>query len=102
LQLLCQSYCGRTGCKLDACQSLAARLIGNRFVATVLHPVFFTSNAAKSITVDCDPETGEKRVVLGKLVTQYLDVKPAKGVAVVGQPEKQVGAVLPNVSGGKY
>ncbi|KAK0620588.1 hypothetical protein B0T14DRAFT_497090 [Immersiella caudata] len=72
------------------------------FVTTVLRPVFITSNAAKSITIDYDPVMGEKRVVLGKLVTQYLDVKPAKGVAVVGQPEKQVGAVLPSTSGGKH
>lgn len=60
------------------------------FVATVLHPVFFTSNAAKSISIDFDPETGEQRVVRSKVVTEYLDVKPAKGVAVVGQPEKQI------------
>jgi hypothetical protein len=63
---------------------------GGAFVATILHPVFFTSNAAKSLTIDFDPETGEKRVVLSKLITEYMDVKPAKGIALQGQPAKQI------------
>jgi hypothetical protein len=62
----------------------------HRFVATVLHPVFFTSNAAKNITIDFDSETGETRLVRSKIITEYLFVKPAKGIAIAGQPEKQV------------
>ncbi|KAK4452617.1 PvdO [Podospora aff. communis PSN243] len=63
---------------------------GGVFVATILHPVFFTSNAAKNITIDCDPATGELRTVRSKIITEYLDVKPAMGDALAGQPRKQV------------
>ncbi|KAK0644087.1 S-adenosyl-L-methionine-dependent methyltransferase [Cercophora newfieldiana] len=63
---------------------------GGTFVATILHPVFFTSNAAKSITIDFDPETGEQRVVRSKVITEYMSVAPAKGVAHIGQPKKQI------------
>ncbi|KAK0616457.1 S-adenosyl-L-methionine-dependent methyltransferase [Immersiella caudata] len=63
---------------------------GGVFVATILHPVFFTSNAAKNITVDFDRATGELRVVRSKIITEYLDVKPAMGDALAGQPKKQI------------
>ncbi|KAK4182451.1 S-adenosyl-L-methionine-dependent methyltransferase [Podospora australis] len=60
------------------------------FVATLLHPVFVTSNAAKSVSISFNPETGEQQVIRGRLVTEYLDVPPFKGIAVPGQPVKQM------------
>ena len=59
-------------------------------MATVLHPVFFTSNATRSIEVGYDPATGECKVVRAKVIKEYLFVPPAMGIAVVGQPAKQV------------
>ena len=60
-------------------------------MATVLHPVFFTSGAAKSVTISFDPRTGEQEIVRAKVVQEYLRVAPAKAVAYIGQPAKQVG-----------
>lgn len=56
----------------------------------MLHPVFFTSNASRSIEVGYNPATGECEVVRAKVIKEYLFVPPAMGIAVVGQPEKQV------------
>lgn len=60
------------------------------FVAALLHPVFFTSNASRQIDVRYDPATGECEVVRGKLIKEYMSVPPAMGIAIPGQPEKQV------------
>ncbi|KAK3291542.1 S-adenosyl-L-methionine-dependent methyltransferase [Chaetomium fimeti] len=60
------------------------------FVATVLHPVFFTSNATRSIEVGYSPVTGECEIVRGKLIKEYMSVPPAVGIAIPGQPVKQV------------
>ncbi|AEO61384.1 hypothetical protein MYCTH_2311484, partial [Thermothelomyces thermophilus ATCC 42464] len=60
------------------------------FVATLLHPVFFTSNATRNIEVRFDPVTGESEIVRGKIVREYMSVPPSLGIAVPGQPEKQV------------
>ncbi|KAK5987958.1 hypothetical protein PT974_12094 [Cladobotryum mycophilum] len=60
------------------------------FVATMLHPVFFTSTYSRNVEVKFDPETGELEVIRSKVIKEYLDVKPAKGVAVVGQKSKQI------------
>ncbi|KAK0733078.1 S-adenosyl-L-methionine-dependent methyltransferase [Lasiosphaeria miniovina] len=68
------------------------RLLGpdGVFVATVLHPVFFTSGASRNIDLRFDPATGELGVVRAKVVRDYLFVPPAKGVAFVDQPERQL------------
>jgi len=65
-------------------------LICDRFVATLLHPVFVTSNAARNIQIDFNPDTGEPQVVRSKVIKEYLFVSPAKGDVVPGQPNKQV------------
>jgi hypothetical protein len=65
-------------------------LSSSRFVATLLHPVFFTSNAARNIEVRFDPVTGECEVIRGKIIREYMSVPPAMGIAVPGQPVKQV------------
>lgn len=67
-------------------------MTGIRFVATLLHPVFFTSNATRNIELGFNPSTGECEVVRSKVIKEYMSVPPAMGIAVLGQPEKQVGA----------
>ncbi|KAL7911877.1 S-adenosyl-L-methionine-dependent methyltransferase [Trichoderma velutinum] len=59
------------------------------FVATILHPVFFTSTYSRNIEITFDPLTGEQHIIRGKIIKEYLHVKPSKGVFIVGQPEKQ-------------
>ncbi|KAK4456709.1 ribosomal protein L11 methyltransferase [Cladorrhinum samala] len=59
------------------------------FVATVLHPVFFTSLHDRQISVRYNPSTGEEETVLSKCIYGYLSVKPSLGIAVPGQREKQ-------------
>jgi hypothetical protein len=65
-----------------------------RFVATVLHPAFVTSNASRHLEVRNNPETGELEIIRGKIIREYMSVPPYKGVAVPGQPQKQVGSSL--------
>jgi len=60
------------------------------FVATVLHPVFITNNAARKVEIDFDPETGEARIVRSKVIKEYLSVPVFKGWAMPGQPKMQV------------
>ena len=59
----------------------------------MLHPVFFTSGASKNIQVRYDPATGEQVVERTLVIKEYMDVLPALGIAVPGQPEKQVSDV---------
>jgi hypothetical protein len=60
------------------------------FVATLLHPVFFTSGAARNIEVNFNPVTGECEVVRSKVVKEYMSVPPAMGIAVPSQSVKSV------------
>ncbi|KAL8365481.1 hypothetical protein RB595_004342 [Gaeumannomyces hyphopodioides] len=62
---------------------------GGIFVATLLHPVFFTSNAAKNLELKFDETTGDLQVVRTKIIRDYLFVPPMKGIALPGQPAKQ-------------
>ncbi|GKZ21552.1 hypothetical protein AbraIFM66951_005242, partial [Aspergillus brasiliensis] len=48
------------------------------FVATLLHPIFFTSGAERQITVRDNPETSEREVDLAIVMRRYLDVPPAR------------------------
>ncbi|KAK5653837.1 hypothetical protein OQA88_7997 [Cercophora sp. LCS_1] len=64
------------------------------FVASVLHPVFFTSNATRKIELGFNPETGDLEVSRSKVITTYLDVPPARGIACPGQPTLQRGEKL--------
>jgi hypothetical protein len=59
-------------------------------VGTVPHPLLFTPGNSRIIDIRYDPVTGDREVVRGLLVKQYLSVAPAKGIAENGQPEKQV------------
>ena len=65
------------------------------FMATVLHPVFFTSNATRKIEIDFDRETGKTQVTRSKVIKDYLFVPPYKGWALPGQPRMQVGHRTP-------
>ncbi|KAK3305188.1 S-adenosyl-L-methionine-dependent methyltransferase [Chaetomium strumarium] len=60
------------------------------FVATLLHPVFSTSGAAINIQRRFNPATGEEEITRSRVITEYMDVPPAKGIAVDGQPAKQL------------
>jgi hypothetical protein len=62
----------------------------SRFVATLMHPAFVTNNAERNITVRFDPVTGEQEIIRGRLIKEYMSVPPAMGIAIPGQPEKQV------------
>ena len=48
------------------------------FVATVLHPLFFTSGARRQITVHEDPVTGQRIIDRSILLSQYQNVAPAR------------------------
>ncbi|KAK4154060.1 ribosomal protein L11 methyltransferase [Chaetomidium leptoderma] len=63
---------------------------GGVFVATLLHPVFFTSNATRNFNVGYSPVNGEYEVVRSKVITEYMSVLPAVGIALPGQPVKQI------------
>ena len=65
----------------------------DRFVATLLHPVFFTSGAARNIEVNFDPVSGDCEVVRSKVVKEYMSVPPAMGIAVPSQSVKSVSFV---------
>ena len=71
-------------------------LTAARFVATLLHPAYWTNGASRNIEVKFNPETGDKEVILSRVVKEYLHVPPAKGIAVVGQPEPQASVTFPS------
>ncbi|KAE8312177.1 S-adenosyl-L-methionine-dependent methyltransferase [Aspergillus transmontanensis] len=48
------------------------------FVATVLHPLFFTSGARRQITIHEDPATGQRIIDRSILLSQYQNVAPAR------------------------
>jgi hypothetical protein len=60
------------------------------FFATLLHPVFFTSGATRFVEVVTNEATGEYYNARGKIVREYRDKAPWRGVAVNGQPAFQV------------
>ncbi|KAM0258571.1 hypothetical protein ACHAQJ_003742 [Trichoderma viride] len=60
------------------------------FVATILHPIFFTSTYSRKIEVKINPRTADQEILLSKVIYEYLNVKPVKGVFVVGQETPQV------------
>lgn len=60
------------------------------FIATLLHPLFFTSDASRSVSQHYNPRTGELETVRAVVVREYLNVPPARGIAIPGQPVKQL------------
>ncbi|KAH6842318.1 S-adenosyl-L-methionine-dependent methyltransferase [Chaetomium sp. MPI-CAGE-AT-0009] len=63
---------------------------GGVFVATVLHPVFVTSNASRNVEVTYSPVTGECEITRSRIIKEYMSVPPAVGIAIPGQPVKQI------------
>lgn len=61
------------------------------FVATLLHPAFFTSTHSRNLDIKINPHTGDQEILLSKVVHEYLHVEPCKGVFIVGQETPQVG-----------
>ncbi|KAJ5762056.1 uncharacterized protein N7511_005438 [Penicillium nucicola] len=57
------------------------------FVATLLHPLFFTTGAARQTTVREDPETGQRSVDRSIVVSKYLNVPPARQLVLKGDTE---------------
>ncbi|KAK8130357.1 hypothetical protein PG999_002737 [Apiospora kogelbergensis] len=60
------------------------------FVATVLHPVFFTSGYTRSIELNDWKYRDKPEITRAKVIREYLDVPPSRGVAQWGQPALQV------------
>ncbi|XHG09868.1 hypothetical protein AWENTII_012905 [Aspergillus wentii] len=57
------------------------------FVATLLHPLFFTSGAARQIVVHESPETGQRIVDRSIVMRKYLNVPPARQLVLEGQTQ---------------
>ena len=61
------------------------------FVATMLHPVFFTSGATRHVEIEESGQTTNKPPVIRSInIRNYLHVPAWKGVAGYGQPKFQV------------
>ncbi|KAI9925450.1 hypothetical protein MW887_005831 [Aspergillus wentii] len=60
------------------------------FVATLLHPLFFTSGAARQIVVHESPETGQRIVDRSIVMRKYLNVPPARQLYVFHRPLNQL------------
>jgi hypothetical protein len=58
---------------------------GPSFVATLLHPIFFTSGASRQILVHEDLETGEHSIERSIVMTRYWNVPPAKQMVFPGR-----------------
>ena len=54
------------------------------FVATVLHPVFMTSDYSRDLRYRFDAETGEQTLECGKTIFGYMDVPPVKSAIFSG------------------
>ncbi|KAI0425812.1 S-adenosyl-L-methionine-dependent methyltransferase [Xylaria sp. FL1042] len=60
------------------------------FVATLLHPVFFTCQARRNIEIVDGGPDGYPEIIRTKTIEKYLEVPPYHGVAIYGQPAQQV------------
>ncbi|KAJ5679890.1 hypothetical protein N7462_008134 [Penicillium macrosclerotiorum] len=54
------------------------------FVATLLHPMFFTSGASRQILVKEDPTTGQEVIVRSINLQKYLNAPPVKQLVLPG------------------
>ncbi|KAK8087139.1 hypothetical protein PG994_002113 [Apiospora phragmitis] len=59
------------------------------FVATMLHPVFFTSGFTRSIELKDRNSLDKPEITRAKVIREYLDVPPSHAVAQWGQPTLQ-------------
>ena len=64
------------------------------FVCSLLHPVFLTSRASRSVEIRDDSERGDREVIHTKTLKGYMHVPPWKGWAIRGQPAQQVRSVF--------
>lgn len=53
-----------------------------------------TSTYSRQLNVSFNPETGASQIVNGKLITEYLDIAPYKGIATASQPVPHVCLLL--------
>lgn len=60
------------------------------FVAEQLHPVFFTSRYTRDLSFAEIPGEVGYHIRRGKLITEYLDVKPYRSGVFSWQPKAQV------------
>ncbi|KAK8039346.1 hypothetical protein PG993_007757 [Apiospora rasikravindrae] len=60
------------------------------FVATMLHPVFFTSGFARSIELKDRNGLDKPEITRAKVIREYLNVPPSHAVAQWGQPTLQI------------
>jgi hypothetical protein len=85
-------------CKQNGLPSFTNTILVPPFIqflcSSTFHPAFVTSNASRHLEVRNNPETGELEIIRGKIIREYMSVPPYKGVAVPGQPQKQVGSSL--------
>lgn len=56
-----------------------------RFVATMLHPIFFTSGAKRCVEIDEDDD-GDRKIHRHVKVDEYLDSKARKVTLVLPKP----------------
>ena len=59
---------------------------GGRFVFAVMHPCFNSNGAAMVVEEDWNDE-GILRTRYAMKVSRYLDVRPGKGIGMIGEPE---------------
>ena len=65
-------------------------------MATILHPVFFTSNAARKIEIEFGRETGEMQVSLSKVIKDCFLCRPTRaGQFLVSQESRWVAETPP-------
>ncbi|KAI1750198.1 S-adenosyl-L-methionine-dependent methyltransferase [Xylaria castorea] len=77
---------------------ISLRLWSASFVATLLHPVFFTCGAQRSIqTVDGEPDSYPE-IIRAKTIKEYLDVPPYYGAALHGQQAQQLFSTVFKIS----
>jgi hypothetical protein len=63
-------------------------ILAPSFVATLLHPIFFTSGASRQILVHEDSKTGEHSIERSIVMTRYWNVPPAKQMVFPGRKDE--------------
>jgi len=74
---------------------LISDLLESRFVASVCHPVFFSSGASRHMEVGENQTTGRLEATHSMNISRYLHIPPTKGEALPGQPCVQVRTYSP-------
>ncbi|KAH8123567.1 hypothetical protein FP744_10005897 [Trichoderma asperellum] len=76
---------------LDPLADALPKLLGKDgvFVATLLHPTFYTAPHSRNLDIKFN-RAGDQEIVLSKVIHEYLNVEPCKGVFIVGQEAPQL------------